>query len=249
VKKATAQLWSDPGSLGRAFVALSGAAIFGVVGCSMSGPPPAQYVLGPMPAATPTTLRQGGLPIVELKRVQLPDYLDTTDILERRGSELVPSSTGRWGERLSIGVNRALTASLAARLPRIVVTATPPVERPTWQILVDVAAFEARADHNVVLVAHWSIVDGAHRQIHSAEETSLVEPINGTGDNATVQAMSHALEDLAERLAGAIEKDRRPTMERPTDLIHVRSQTWVYVTRRECGPYLTAALRKGNPRA
>jgi hypothetical protein len=88
-----------------------------------------------MPAATPATLRQSGLPIVELKRVQLPDYLDTTD-------------------------------------------------------------------------AHWSIVDGAHRQIHIAEETSLVQPINGTDDNAIVQAMSHILEDLAERLAGAIEKDR-----------------------------------------
>ena len=232
MKKAAAQLWSDPASLGRAFVALCGAAIFSVVGCSMSGPPPAQYVLGPMPAATPTTFRQSGLPIVELKRVQLPDYLDTTDIVERKGSELVSSSTGRWGERLSIGVNRALITSLAARLPRMVVTATPPVERPTWQILVDVAAFEARADHNVVLVAHWSIVDGARRQIHIAEETSLVEPINGTGDNAIVEAMSHVLEELAQRLAVAIERDRRSAMDRSTGLIHVKAQTRVYVA---CG--------------
>jgi uncharacterized lipoprotein YmbA len=225
VKKAAQRFRSDSGSIGRAFVAfLSGAAIFGVVGCSMSGPPPAQYVLGPIPAATSTTLRQTGLPLVEVRRVQLPDYLDTTDILERRGSELVPSPTGRWAERLSIGVNRALAASLAAHLPRMAVTATPPVERPTWQIVVDVSAFEARADHNVVLVAHWSIVDGARRQIHFAEETSLVEPINGTGDNAIVEAMSHLLEELAERLAIAIERDRRSAMDRPTDLAHAAAQ-------------------------
>jgi len=79
-----------------------------------------------MPTATAATVSQTGLPVVELKRVQLPDYLDTTDILERRGNQLVPSSTGRWGERLSAGFSRALTGSLAARLPRMIVTATPP---------------------------------------------------------------------------------------------------------------------------
>ena len=53
-------------------------------------PPPAEYVLGAMPAATATTVKQDGLPVVEVKRVQLPDYLDTTDILERRGNQLDP---------------------------------------------------------------------------------------------------------------------------------------------------------------
>jgi uncharacterized protein len=216
VKQPAALLGSDPNPLGGALAALSCAAILSVAACSMSGPPPSEYVLGSMPAATRTTLRQTELPVVEVKRVQLPDYLDTTDMFERRGSELVSRSTGRWGERLSVGVNRALTASLAARLPHMVVTATPPVDRPAWQILVDVSAFEARADHNVVLVAHWSIVDGAHRQIHVAEEVSLVKAINGTDDNAIVEAMSHVLDELAERLAAGIESERRPAMGRPS---------------------------------
>jgi len=165
-------------------------------------------VLGAIPAATATTIPQTTLPIVEVNRVQLPDYLDTTDILERRGNQLVPSSTSRWGERLSVGMARALIASLASRLPHRVVTATP-VGRPARQILVDVAAFEAISDHQVVLVARWTILDGATRQVLTAEQASLIEAIEGKGDDALVAAMSRAVDDLAGRVAAGIERDPR----------------------------------------
>lgn len=187
------------------------AAMFGLGACSMAGPPAAEYVLGSMPAATPTRVAQTGLPVVELKRVQLPDYLDTTDILERRGDQLVPSSTGRWAERLSLGMSRALSAALAARLPRMVVTATRPVEHPARQVLIDVAAFEPRAGDEVVLVARWSITDGAGRRILIAQQTSVVVAIAGTGDGAIVAAMSHAVEDLAGQVAAGIESNRQPS--------------------------------------
>ncbi len=181
-----------------------GTAVLGIAACSLSGPAPAEYVLGAMPGATETTVAQTGLPVVEVRRVQLPDYLDTTDLLERRGNQLVPSPTGRWGERLSVGMTRALIAALAARLPRLVVTATP-LGRPTRQILVDVAAFEARPDHQVILVARWTILDGATRQVLTAEQASLVEVIEGNGDDAIVAAMSRAVEDLAGQVAARIE--------------------------------------------
>jgi uncharacterized lipoprotein YmbA len=207
MKQATALACSPKWVSMTALLVFFGTAVFGIAACSLSGPPPAEYVLGAMPAATATTLSQTGLPVVEVKRIQLPDHLDTTDILERRGNQLVPSPTGRWGERLSVGITRALTASLAARLPRLVVTATP-LGRPTRQILVDVAALESRLDHHVVLVARWTILDGATRQVLTAEQASLVEAIEGTGDSAVVAAMSQGLEDLAGQLAAGIERDR-----------------------------------------
>jgi uncharacterized protein len=174
-----------------------------------SGPPPAEYILGSMPEATATSTPATGLPVVQVKRVQLPDYLDRTDILERRGNELVPSRTSRWGERLSVGMTRALTASLAARLPGMLVIATPAGGRPAREVVVDVAAFESRADQRVVLVARWSVADRVSRQTLSSEQTSLVEPIGGAGDRAVVTAMSHAVEDLANRVAAGIERDLR----------------------------------------
>ena len=191
-----------------ALLVLFGTAVFGITACSLSGPPPAEFVLGAVPAATETMVPQTRLPVIEVNRVQLPDYLDTTDILERRGNQLVPSSTSRWGERLSVGMGRALIASLASRLPHLVVTATP-VGRPARQILVDVAAFEARPDHHVVLVARWTILDGATRQVLTAEQASLVEAIEGKGDDAFGAAMSRAVDDLAGRVAAGIERDLR----------------------------------------
>jgi len=192
-----------------AVLLIVGAAMCGMAGCTMSGPPPVEYVLGAIPAATANTVSQTEFPVVEVRRVQLPDYLDTTTILERRGNQLVPSSAGRWGERLSVGMTRALTASLAARLTRMVVTATPPIGRPAWQIFVDVSAFEPRSDHQVVLVARWTIADGASRRTIVAEQASLVEAIAGSDDGAVVAAMSRVLGELAKRLAAGIESNRR----------------------------------------
>ncbi len=191
-------------------LAFFSASICGITACSLSGPPPAEYALGPLPAAAAAIVPQTGLPVVQVKRVQLPEYLDTTDILERRGNQLVPSPTGRWGERLSVGMTRAIAALLAARLPRMAVTATPQARRPARQILVDVAAFEPRPDHEVVLVARWTITDGSAREELTAQQATLVEAIEGTGDSAVVAAMLHALSDLADQIAVGIEGDPRP---------------------------------------
>jgi uncharacterized lipoprotein YmbA len=147
------------------------------------------------------------MPIVEVKRVQFPDYLDTTDILRRDGNRLIPSPDGRWGERLSVGFTRALTAALAVRLSGMMVTATPPLERPTWQVLVDVAAFEPRAD-DAVLVARWTVVEGTSHQIVILEQTSLVDAIPNVDDSAVVAAMSHLVEELADRVVAGIERNR-----------------------------------------
>ena len=57
-------------------------------------------------------------PAVQLQRVLIPDYLDTTDILLRVSvHEIHESTTGRFGERLSLGVTHALRSDLASRLP------------------------------------------------------------------------------------------------------------------------------------
>lgn len=180
----------------------------GLAACGPAAPPPVEYVLGPRPTAAATTaLVQTGLPIVEVKRVLVPGYLDTTDILARNGSQVFPSRTGRWAERLSVGMTRALTSSLDSRLQGLVVTTTPPIQQPTWRILVDVASFEATADRHVVLTARWTITDGTGRQTLVVEQAALVEPIAGLGDAAVVAAMSRAIEDLAGRVAAGIERD------------------------------------------
>ncbi|MGO8920893.1 MAG: hypothetical protein ACLQJR_33785 [Stellaceae bacterium] len=55
------------------------------------------------------------------------------------------------------------------------------------------------------------MLDGATRQVLTAEQASLVEAIEGNGDDALVAAMSRVVDDLAGRVAAGIERDLRLT--------------------------------------
>ena len=187
----------------RPLSCLFGAMGFALAACA-SGPPPAFYVLGAMPPAATRTVPETGVPVVLVKPVMVPDYLDTTDLVVRDGGEVIPSRTGRWGERLSVGITRTLAAGLADRLPCMKVTAAQSPERPVRQVLVDVDAFEARTDGLIILTARWSIMDGAGRGPMLAERITLTVPLAGTGDAAIVAAMTRAVSDLADRIAAGV---------------------------------------------
>ena len=176
---------------------------FALAGCG-GGPQPAIYVLGEPAAPTPAVTSEVGLPVVLVKPVEVPEYLDTTDLQERRGGEMIPSRTGRWGERLSVGITGALAAALAPRLPRMAVTVPPPVERPALQVFVDVEEFEPRTEGPVIFVSRWTVMDGTARRAVMSERTSLIEPVAGTGDAERVAAMTNAIDRLAARIAAAI---------------------------------------------
>jgi len=181
-----------------------------LAGCGGAGPGPTLFVLAGSASPANSTTRQAGLPIVEVKPVQLPSYLDTTDLLVRGpGGQIVPSRTSRWGERLSDGFTRALTTDLAVLLPRMAFTSNSPIERPARQVLVDVESFEATLDRGVVLVARWTVTDGAARSTLTSERVSIAIPLANSGDAAVVTAMTHAVLDLAGHIAPALTSSRR----------------------------------------
>lgn len=187
-------------SLVRGLIGVTG---FMLAACS-SGPPPALYVLGTAPPAFSRLVPEVGLPVISVRPVMVPDYLDTTDLVVRNGSEVIPSRTGRWGERLSVGITRTLAADLAKRLTGLQITATQPRERPSRQIYVDIEAFEAGTDNVVLLSARWSIVDGTGRHSILVEHITLAVPLVGNGDSAIVAAMTKAVSNLADRIAAGI---------------------------------------------
>jgi uncharacterized protein len=144
---------------------------------------------------------------LQLERVLVPDYLDTTDILARAGEhELHASSSGRWGERLSLGIMHALWTDLAIRLPQDRVMLARPVEKSARQILVNVDAFDVWPDGHCVLAANWTILDPDHRVVLAAGRGTFLVPSDRSGkpsDGAVVSAMAEALRQLAENIAQA----------------------------------------------
>jgi uncharacterized lipoprotein YmbA len=178
----------------------------GVAACGPAAAPPQDYVLGHASGAPAAATSLIGLPVVEIRPVRLPDYLDSTDLVTLRpGGQVVPSPTGRWAERLSLGVARSVAASLTARLPDMVVTTAPP-ERATWQVLIDLDAFELQPDGNCVLAGRWSVRDADHRTL-DVERVSLRVPVQGDDDAPVVAAMTLALDTFTERIASALRSE------------------------------------------
>jgi uncharacterized lipoprotein YmbA len=177
-----------------------------LTGCAAGGPPPVTYVLGAPQARERAVEPLMGRPVLAVRTVHMPDYLDGSEILVReQGNVMRASATGRWGERLSVGTTRALAEGLARRMPNVVVTATAS-ERAACEVLVDIEAFERYAAESVVLVAQWRIMDMSAHKILTGERVSLTELAAGPGDAITVAAMSQAVDALAERIAVGVQQ-------------------------------------------
>ena len=182
------------------FVALTSV----VAGC-MSGRAQQIYVLGDAADTPMDHQAAAGRTELQLERVLVPDYLDTTDILSRVGEhELHASSSGRWGERLSLGIMHALWADLAIRLPQDKVTLARPAEKSARQVLVNVDTFDVWPDGHCVLAANWTILDTDRTRVLAAGGGTFIVPSDRSGkpgDGAVVSGMAEALRQLAESIA------------------------------------------------
>jgi uncharacterized lipoprotein YmbA len=183
-----------------------------LLGCS-SGTQRGIYVLSAPADDVAGVHTEDGRPVVDIRTVSLPDYLDTTDILLRDGrNELKASETGRWGERLSVGITDALIAALARRQPMTRVLHKPLSGQPARDLLVDIEAFDIQAGGQCVLTARWTILQDDRRTIDAAERGTFVTKTAGSvTDAAVASAMAEAVVQLADRIAADLSRGaKRP---------------------------------------
>lgn len=193
------------------YSAVCGPLLLSLLACG-SGPPVRIYVLTPprepeaneQTRALPSGPSESAAQLV-VRRVRVPDYLDTTDILLRDGRNEVKSSTsGQWGERLSEGLTHVLAADLEARLPlnEVVLDTGNPARR---LLLININSLDLWPDGRCVMAATWSIID------HDAPQTIVTgsgtfdatptESIIAVGDARLVEAVSRAVGKLADSIA------------------------------------------------
>ncbi len=117
------------------------------------------YTLGsPASSLTPSGPVASRPITVEVRRVAVPDFLDSQDIVLRNGNRLDRSTTGRWASRLSVGVTRFVTARLAGRWPNAVVTDQSQVEAPSYRIYITITALNVDVNGSATLEADWLVV-------------------------------------------------------------------------------------------
>lgn len=141
--------------------------------------------------------------------VTLPRYLDRPQIVTRpTPNQLALAEYDRWGGRLDDNVVRVLAQDLAAQLGTGRVAIFPREQRlpDALQISVDVSRFEQIGENGAVeLDAQWSLYPPNRRQ-PVIGTSRILAALKGTGVEATVAAMSEALDKLAQEIAEAARK-------------------------------------------
>jgi uncharacterized lipoprotein YmbA len=141
-----------------------------------------------------------------VRRVLVPDYLDTTDILTRSGrDEVKVSATGRWGERLSQGLTHAVGADLAQRMPKVAIVqdGSGSAQR---QLRVTITALDLWPDGRCVMAANWSVVD----QDSSIPVTSGSGTFDSVNSGGTATVSDANLVDAVARTVGRLADDIVP---------------------------------------
>ncbi len=169
-----------------------------LAGCA--APPLTLYTLGGPAIASGAGAPAPAARVIEIPRVTLPDYLDSEDILVRRGSVLQRSTQGRWATRLSMGVTGLITARLAARDPAVLVTSQPQLEAPAARVWINISRLDVTSDGVATLEADWAAVPrGAAIPAHRERAR-----FTATGPAATDQDVVALEEAVLTQLADAI---------------------------------------------
>ena len=135
-------------------------------------------------------------------RIRVPGYLDTQDLMVRRGGVLERSLTGRWASRLSVGATDFMTDQLAVRRPDAVVTDGTMAGVPDYEIRVHVGELDLTSAGEAVMAADWQIIP------RDAQGPIAWEQIRFTmqGSVADDASVAHLQRQMFQRLAAAIDE-------------------------------------------
>lgn len=176
-----------------------------LAGCG-AGPPMTYLQLAPVSGPVVSTVRTG--PPITVAQVEMPPAIDRLGLTRETGtSTLAVDPTASWAAPLDGMATTVLAENLATRLPGSKVLmpgeAIPPGARRI--VRVDVLRFlpsAASGAEHVALDAEWQVLTSGGRIEHSGK--AQIRAASGPGAAAEAAAMSEALGELANRIAGAI---------------------------------------------
>jgi uncharacterized protein len=176
-----------------------------LAGCA-AGPPLNLYTLSDgsssneaATAADPPPSR--GTPVIEVGRVNLPEYLDSQDLIVRRGDVLERSSTGRWATRLSIAATDLLTTQLTMRLPDAWVTDQPQARPPDYRLMLHIDRLDITGSGTGIVEADWELVPRGAAGVVVRRRIQF----SMHGAVGTDEAVVHFERQLLDRLASEID--------------------------------------------
>ncbi len=149
-----------------------------------------------------------GNPLLLGVAVNVPEYLDRLEIVERSGTnEVTPKYDAQWAENLSVNATRTLVEDLSARLPSDDVIMLPSRSHQSidYEVTLDLRKFESDAAGNSVMAGRWSIAD-SHGIERASGHVMRTEPAGQPGYEAMAAAMSRNLGAVSDEVTAAVQK-------------------------------------------
>lgn len=143
---------------------------------------------------------------IGLAGIALPGYLDQNRLVRRTGSNtLSVEQFDRWTEPLDEGVQRVLAANLADLLDaRVHPLPWPRGMTQDYQVITQVAQFDADEQGSVILAGTWSLREGRDGTSPERHVYRVEVPSYGEDNAAVAAAMSAALQKLSSQMAEVI---------------------------------------------
>jgi uncharacterized lipoprotein YmbA len=163
--------------------------------------------LSPSEGMPPASQAERG-PVIGLGPINFPKYLDRPQIVSRASPhQLALGEFDRWAEPLQENFSRVLAENLSLLIPtdQILLNPWPGSATLNYQVRVDVLYFDGWRGGESALIARWSILDRAERELLS-RKVHLNAPTGGREYEAMVVALNQMLEALSRDIATAIQR-------------------------------------------
>jgi len=190
----------------RILTLMVAAALFALVGCGATTPPPTFYQL-----EEPASIMLSGLErgiAVGVGPVNMPAYLDRPQIVTRAAAHrLELSEFNVWAEPLMESIPRVIIVNLSNMLQSTRVFLLPRRDTAiplSYRVTLAIARFDGKLGGDVQLVARWIMYKGEGEYPLMTKVSIIAEASGGSGYENLITAQNRALQRLSQEIADAI---------------------------------------------
>ena len=182
-----------------------------LVGCATSSPPVNFYTLHVLEDSERPIGEKGVTRelTIGLGPIELPEMLDRPQIITRTGNHRLQfAEFDRWAGSLKNDFSRILAENLSVLLNTedIVVFPWGGGADIDYQVIVDVANFDAVFQENARLNARWKLRKGNQGKLLRGKRSVITERIVGEDYEAVVAALNRTLDAFSREIAKAIQE-------------------------------------------
>jgi uncharacterized lipoprotein YmbA len=140
--------------------------------------------------------------------VSIPDSLKRSQIATtQRGNQYEFDEYHRWAGMLDKDFTTVVGENLGVLLGVKNLGYFPwmPYFKPTYQLIVDIQRLDGALGDEAVLIARWSVVDAAGKELVASGRNLFRQPVKGSDFAALVKAESLLVAELSKKVAKEIQ--------------------------------------------